>query len=72
MNKKKMMSQATQPVNNLTIQDLPIELVELSEEVLSEVGGGGINLPNLDLTVWKPINPTLCCCSWDTNYINGL
>ncbi len=34
------MPQATQPVNHLTIQDLSVELVELSEEALSQISGG--------------------------------
>ena len=41
MDNKKLTSQSAQPVNNLTIQELPIDLVELSEEALSQICGGG-------------------------------
>jgi hypothetical protein len=40
MNKKNLMSQMVNPVNPITIQDLPSEMVELSEEALSQVFGG--------------------------------
>ena len=56
MDKKNLMSQAAQPVNKVTRQNLPIELVELSEEILSEVRGGWKNLDNLDnLPVLQPL-----------------
>ena len=42
MDKKNLISQAAQPINKLTIEELPIELAELSEEVLSQVWGGKI------------------------------
>ena len=34
------MSQVVNPINRVTIQDLPTEMVELSEEALSKVFGG--------------------------------
>jgi len=43
MDKKNLISQVTQPVKCLTIQDLPADLVELSEEELSQVTGGWVN-----------------------------
>jgi Family of unknown function (DUF5837) len=60
MDKKNLIFQATQPANNSPIQDLPIELVELSEEVLSQVWGGSLHYA----APWQPDD--LCCtCVWN-------
>jgi hypothetical protein len=40
VHKKKLIPQAILPVNPITIQDLPTELVELSDEAMSQVCGG--------------------------------
>ena len=45
MHKNNLISKAITPVNHITIQDLPAELVELSDEALSQVCGGSGGCP---------------------------
>jgi hypothetical protein len=61
MDKKNLMTQANDSSNHLTVQNLPVELVELSEEVLLEVRGGGIDVNIKPPKDWKEpiLNPKL-------------
>ncbi len=48
MNTKNLMSQVVKSVNRFNIQDLPIDLVELSERDIQYISGGSV--------------PTYCAC----------
>lgn len=61
MNNKNLMSQRVNPINRITIQDLPAELVELSEEDLQEIVGG-TKPPELSLSLGTTINE-----NWSVN-----
>jgi len=56
MDNKNLMTPGNDSVNPLTIQNLPIELAELSEEVLSQVRGG----VEYHVGPWKE-EPVPCC-----------
>jgi hypothetical protein len=66
MDNKNSITQANDFKNHITEQDLPAELLELSEEVLSQVRGG------VTYDYWKPEPPVPCCTvyppDWNPNY----
>jgi bacteriocin-like protein len=43
MDKKNLIPQVVLSVNHINIQDLPSEMVELSEEEMSQITGGWVN-----------------------------
>jgi len=56
MNKKTLMSKMVKPINHLTMEDLPAELVEWSEKDLQQVVGGDRSIITIST---KPRNPFL-------------
>jgi hypothetical protein len=51
MSKKNLITRTNDSINQITIKDLPVELVELSEEVLSHICGG--HMKNLCPERWR-------------------
>jgi hypothetical protein len=62
MNKKNLTTQMNNSANRLTIKDLPAEMVEMSDEALSQVWGarlcpGWWDMPNKNGTYCIPYEP---------------
>lgn len=64
MKKKNITPQIAKSVNCLSIQDLPVELVELSDEALSQVYGGEAEAP------WQ--RPIICIIFDSDSLIPGI
>jgi len=60
---RKLMPQATQPVNRITSGQLPTELAELSEEALQLHGDDRGDSSVLPAEAWGPM--CTCICSYD-------